>query len=1137
MMNPTNCFRVYSRVAIIIIGILILSFQAHSQISFSYHSPFSYLKGKDAASLPSTWITPAFDYSGWAKGNAPFRYGDGTSGVELTDMMNGYSTLFLKSTFQASNIPLLKQVKFTVDYDDGFVIWINGIMVLARNAPASLTYNSLAPANHESGTGETITIDAASMNLLEGANSMAVMCFNVSLNSTDFYFDLAISAEKDIPETIDSIGVSFSVRSGFYDSPFVLQITSPDPGRQIVYTLDGSNPQSSVTGFVASSPALVNIDPVSSAGRPVTPAVIVRASVADPGFKPAKPVSATYIFLEKVKKQKYPGGAWPSASVNGQLIDLEIDTLVVRNPAYSTLFNTSLKDIPTISLITDLNNLFDPASGIYVNAEGHGLNWEKECSVEMIYPDDNEGFKINAGLRIRGGYSRRDDFPKHAFRLFFREIYGTAKLNYPLFGEEGVSQFDKIDLRSEQNYAWNNGNINNSFVRDVFSRDTQRDMGQPYTRSRYYHLYLNGMYWGMYQTQERSEARYAASYFGGDDEDYDVIKVNGENYQYKIEASDGTLDSWQQLWNMCNAGFSSNSNYFALEGKDEAGKPVKGGAVMVDIDNLIDYMLVIFYSGNFDGPLSKFIKNKVPNNFYTIDDREDKSKGFTFYAHDNEHTLFDEAHLPGIGLLENRVNIGDLTDEMRMEIKDFSGFNPQWLHYKMSVNSEYRIRFADRAYKHFQKEGVFSPDSALARLNPRIEEVDLAVIAESARWGNAKRGTASSYTRNDQWIPEINKLRTKFMPGRPSIVVAQLKNAGLYPGIEAPVISSNGAKIIAEKPPLTSNIQIEILNPNPSGNIYYTLNGTDPRKSGGGFSSAAIFSNTKVSLNIGESTVIIARIFENGRWSAPEEIRFLKSEDDYSDLKVTEVHYHPEDVINGSDTLSGKDFEFIEFKNTGDHSINLSGLELDSAIRYKFPLNTLLPPGGFYVITSKPAGFYEYYGLIASGNFQGNLSNAGEYILLKDSEGKAIIEFTYEDSSPWPGSADGDGYSMVSSENNPDGNPDDYTYWRNSSNKGGNPFADNMIADPDTGTDKNILHIEAYPNPTREIINISVVAAEETKSYDMVLTDLTGRVVYQIVAGSEASINLKIAGVRPGIYTLKVSSGKLSGWVRIIFIN
>jgi hypothetical protein len=105
-------------------------------------------------------------------------------------------------------------------------------------------------------------------------------------------------------------------------------------------------------------------------GRPATPSVIVRASVSKPGFKPSVPASRTYVFPEKVKTQSWPGGNWPSASVNGQLIDLEMDSEVVNDPAYSGLIVNSLLELPSISIITDLKNLFDPASGIYVNALG-----------------------------------------------------------------------------------------------------------------------------------------------------------------------------------------------------------------------------------------------------------------------------------------------------------------------------------------------------------------------------------------------------------------------------------------------------------------------------------------------------------------------------------------------------------------------------------------------------------------------------------------------------------------------------------------------------------------------------------------------------------------------------------------------
>ena len=40
--------------------------------------------------------------------------------------------------------------------------------------------------------------------------------------------------------------------------------------------------------------------------------------------------------------------------------------------------------------------------------------------MELINPDGTEGFQIDAGLRIRGGYSRSERNPKHAFRLLFK---------------------------------------------------------------------------------------------------------------------------------------------------------------------------------------------------------------------------------------------------------------------------------------------------------------------------------------------------------------------------------------------------------------------------------------------------------------------------------------------------------------------------------------------------------------------------------------------------------------------------------------------------------------------------------------------------------------------------------------------
>ncbi len=251
------------------------------------------------------------------------------------------------------------------------------------------------------------------------------------------------------------------------------------------------------------------------------------------------------LLLDDVKISNWPGNWAPwLSSVPGQVLDYGMDPKVLEHPVWGPRLKDALTSIPTISLVTELPNLFDPSTGIYVNASGSGPAWERPVSVELINPDGSKGFQVDAGLRIRGGFSVTGTNPKHAFRLFFRDQYGAAKLQYPLFGDEGAKEFDHLDLRCSQNYSWAFGNSRqNAEVREVFSRDLGLAMGQVQTHSRFYHLYINGQYWGLYQSEERPEASFAATYLGGDKEDYDIIKHSGGG----IEATDGTLDTWWQL--------------------------------------------------------------------------------------------------------------------------------------------------------------------------------------------------------------------------------------------------------------------------------------------------------------------------------------------------------------------------------------------------------------------------------------------------------------------------------------------------------------------------------------------------------------------------------------------------------------
>ena len=587
--------------------------------------------------------------------------------------------------------------------------------------------------------------------------------------------------------------ITFSVPRGMATAAFDLAITTRFDDGTLRYTLDGSDPRESDTALDAVPPLSLRIDPDDTEHRFISPVVIVRVAVMRDGVPLTLVHTHSYLFLDRVTElspdDRAPGPQWPSLrSDNGQHIDYGMDPDVYEDPAYAGVIADALASLPSIVIATDVAHLFDPDEGIYVNALQHGREWERPASLEILYADGRAPVQVDAGIRIRGGYSRHDDNPKHAFRLFFRAEYGAAKFRYPLFETEGAEAFDKIDLRTTQNYSWSyRGDRDNTMNRDVFSRDTQRDMGRPYTRSRYYHLYLDGVYWGIFQTQERSEANFAATYFGGSSDDYDVIKMAADD-DYQVEATDGNLDAWEEVFRRTQRGFADDAAYFALEGKDETGARDPSLIAWVNIDSLIDYMLVIFYTGNIDAPVSKFLDNQKPNNFYTLRNRVTGGEGFVFFAHDSEHTLFAEGTSPHLGLDENRVSIGlpggatngqgDASDSYQMRVTELSRFQPQWLHHRLTDNARYRQRFANRAQQLLAGNGVLTPTAGVQRFLSRAREIETAIVAESARWGDAK--TDRPLTRDDDWQPAIDRTVEDFFPQRTQVTVDQLRAVGLY---------------------------------------------------------------------------------------------------------------------------------------------------------------------------------------------------------------------------------------------------------------------------------------------------------------------------------------------------------------------
>jgi len=960
-----------------------------------------------------------------------------------------------------------------------------------------------------------------------------------------FVFIIAANTPIISQITVDTIPIpEFSVTHGFYENNFDVIVFTQLENASIKYTLDCSDPRTSTTALILNSPATIRIDPESTNGeRAKTAGVILRACTLIPGDTVSLPVSQTYLFINKIKElspgHTKPGSNWPEeGSSDGNAIDYGMDLKVLNDPKYQDLIDDALLSIPSISLSTDLKNLFNPDSGIYMNADEDGREWERPASIELInppaYSGNGEGFQINAGIRIRGGWSRHGDCPKLAFRIFFRSEYGKANLRYPLFGNEGVDEFDKIDLRTSQNYAWSYpGHLGqyNTMNRDVFSRDLQKEMGQPYTRSRYYHLYLNGYYWGLYQTQERAEARYAASYFGGNVEDYDVIKVTGwaDPNPYTVEATDGVIDAWKSVWDLCVSGFQNNSNYFKLQGLNEDGSSNPEYNVLVDVDNLINYMMVIFYAGNFDSPTSKFGGDSGPNNFFCIYNRNARD-GFKFFAHDAEHSLRTTGgEGPGIGLYENRVDIG-------MNVNDFSKFHPQWLHYKLTSNKEYKIRFSDHIYKNFFNQGSMTPEKTLAIFLSRAKEIDTAIIAESARWGDTYLNPIGT---KDLWQRAVDDIVDNYFPYRSDIVLTQLKNAGLYPDINPPVFVNNDQEILTNDLKIEPGFILKLQNSNgTTGSIQYTLDGNDPRAIGGSKSGSSQDGGDNIELIINEPRIIKARILNGTVWSALHEIT-LYMEGYKENIKITEIHYHPMSL----DTVKDNEYEFIELKNTGTIPIDLSLAFFEKGITFTFPSGSIINPSQFIVLCSNQQQFFNRYGFLAFGEFSAQLDNGGETITLFEETGDTIFSVTYSNQIPWPEQPNGKGFSLVPIEVNPTGDLNDPANWRASYEINGSPGQDDIQTDVENSVN-DIPYIFAlnqnYPNPFNPSTNISFTI-EKSQNVEIKVYDILGNEILILLNEYRNSgnhiVKFNAENLSSGVYYYQIRSGSFIDTKKMVVLK
>lgn len=816
------------------------------------------------AAVPG-WQFARFDDSAWLPAATGIGYDRSfTTGVNFLPLLGAGGNVetlmyakaagcYLRIPFRVENPGLIRSLRLKVRFDDGFAAWLNGTRLdpptaAESRSPANPLWSSLsssARTDAESVIPMEFDLSSRTGLLRTGQNLLAVHVMNQAISSSDLLFVPELSASTEdlsqartgrlsaptpgSPNLADVIEgytdrPAFSVKRGFYSAPFTVALASETPDAVVRYTLDGTEPGEA--------------SPLYSAPLNITTTTVLRAATFRTGWLKSPSRTHTYIFPAAVVAQQQVQPAFPLTwgweynFTTGVLdsrfpvtADYEMDPAITGAADYASLMLPALtQTFPVVSLSTPVDTLFG-IDGIYSNGRlTEGL--EVPVSMEFFTTDHAEDWHENAGLRIHGGDAPLEH-PKKPFRVYFRSEYGADKLRQPFFPGSSVDKFDRLQFRGGGHDGWavpfgsgqNDLARHATYCRDRFLRQTEQDMGRLSPDSRWVHVYLNGLYWGIYDVHEVPGEDYFADHLGGEDAEWDVVEQPGVS-GVPFDVVDGTADAMNNLLALVRppSRAATDAGYAAIR-------------QYIDPDEFIDHMIVQMWGAQNDwmGPVFLGTGDQDASRFFNKNwdagrhSRAGTPGTFRWNVWDAEISMGNSLTAFFYPMREanfDHTRVG--TPDYETGIAGTPG-PPAEIYNALRQNAAFRARFADRLQKHFFNGGAMSRERNAARLQALRDQLELPIVAESARWGDVNSGDplTVTFTRNEHWREEMDWMRDGYIGTRNETVLDQFRSIGIWPETGAPTLS----------PPRGTLSPADLLSIAPqhrAAAIYYTLDGSDP---------------------------------------------------------------------------------------------------------------------------------------------------------------------------------------------------------------------------------------------------------------------------------------------------------------------
>lgn len=417
------------------------------------------------------------------------------------------------------------------------------------------------------------------------------------------------------------------------------------------------------------------------------------------------------------------------------------ETSVLRTVTYSEGFEDTIEvfrsyfinettELPVLSITSDPDGFFSDERGIYVEGtngisgycrstpKNWNQDWERPVRFEFFEKDRNRGFSIDAGVKIGGGCTRLYD--QKSLDIFFRSKYGESKLNYQLFEDKSITEFNRLALRNG-GQDWYRAMIRNAAIQSMVRG--RMDLG--YQAFKPVVVFLNGEYWGIHILREKQNEDFIESNYGYDANELDILSQNA-----KIK--EGSADHYNAMIDFIEANdLTVEENYRWVEQQ-------------MDVDQYIDYQITQIYTANGDWPGGNIIFWKP----------QIEGGKWRWILYDSDMAM--NSHSRGQAD-DNSLYLATSTNS------DYYA-NPPWatfLFRSLLINEEFRNKFIQRYSAHMWT--TFEPSRMLAFIDSTKALIELEIPRHMARWDKSFRlGPSMDWEKHIELVKSFIRSRANY---------------------------------------------------------------------------------------------------------------------------------------------------------------------------------------------------------------------------------------------------------------------------------------------------------------------------------------------------------------------------------------